>query len=219
MALLKNQALHSLHAAESLILSQFSDSNKPQFLQLTTESFIMERGPRYKEYSDLRENKLRKKSLAVQQTPGKERDEKLHNRSVLTPPRKQVRFNSKLTTPPKRPKGPSILTQSTPDFISALRKENRKPLVALPPVAERSVTPPAGPSKIGRNYGKVGGGSKSANSAEKRSGGLMARKSYANMEELKGLAAAAAGNGISGENRGGRIGRGIGRTVLGHRQF
>lgn len=219
--LLQNNTLHSLHASldpKSLILSQFSDSNKPELLQLTTESFIMERGPRFKEYSDLREKRLRMKNLTEQQTPEKEVYEKVQTRSILTPPKKQVKFSSNFTTPPRRPKTPSVLTQSVPDFSSALRKENRKPVGALPPVAERSATPPASFSKSGRVYGKVGGGSKSTNSAEKRSGGLMARKSYASMEELKGLASAA-GNAINGENRGSRIGRGIGKTILGSRQF
>ncbi|KAL7131801.1 hypothetical protein ABFS83_12G029400 [Erythranthe nasuta] len=216
--------LHSLHAAldpKSLILSQFADSNhNPHLLQLTTESFIMERGPRFKEYSDLREKRLRmKNSTSEQQTPEKEKDQKVHSRSILTPPRKQVKLSSNFTTPPRRPKPPSVLTQSVPDFSSALRKENRRPAAPLPPVAERS------PAASGRNYGKVvGGGSKSTNTAaEKRSGGggggLMARKSYASMEEIKGLAAAA-GNAINGENKGLlKSSRGIGKTVLGYRQF
>ncbi|KAL2247015.1 uncharacterized protein LOC105176154 [Sesamum indicum] len=215
--LLQNQTLHFLHAAldpKSLIPYQFPDSHEPQLLQLTTESFIMERGPRFKEYSDLRDRKLRMRNLTEQQTPEKEIDQRVQNRSVLTPPKKQVKFNSNFTTPPRRPKAPSALAQSVPDFSSALRKENRKPVSALPPVAERSVTPPAGLSKSGGIYGKVGGGSKSANSAEKRSGGLMARKSYASMEELKGLAAAA-----HKEINGGKNGRGIAKTVLGCRQF
>ncbi|KAK6152871.1 hypothetical protein DH2020_012510 [Rehmannia glutinosa] len=218
--LLQNHNLQSLHAAldpKSLILSQFSDSQNPQFLQLTTDSFVMERGPRFKEYSDLREKKLRMKNLTEQQTLENEEDENVQNRSVLTPQKKQVKFSSNLTTPPRRSsRVPSVLTQSVPDFSSALRKENRKP-AAMPPVAERSMTPPA---KSGRVYGKaVGGGSKSANPAEKRSGGgLMARKSYANMGELKGLFAAA-GKEINGENRGWKNGRGVGKTVLGNRQF
>lgn len=164
----------------------------------------MERGPRFKEYSDLRERKLRMKNSM--DPP----EEKIQNRS----PKKQVKFSSNFSTPLRRPKAPSALAQSVPDFSSALRKENRKP-PALPPVAERSLTPPAGFMKSGSVYGKVGGGSKSANSAEKRSGGLMARKSYASMAELKGLAAAA-GNAING---GGRSSRGVARTVLGYRQF
>ncbi|CAI9752987.1 unnamed protein product [Fraxinus pennsylvanica] len=193
--------------SKSLLLSQFSDSNQPQFLQLTTESPVMERGPRYKEYSDLREKRLRKGGVMEPNIPRKEEP-------VLTPPKKQVKFQGKsnFTTPP-RTKGSSILTQSVPDFSSALRKENRKPASMLPPVAEKSLTPPPWP-KSGRLYGKLGGGSKSVNSGEKRSGGIMTRKSHASMEELKGLGAAA-NNIIDEGNRGGRIGR----TLFGHRQF
>ncbi|KAL2527918.1 hypothetical protein Fot_20519 [Forsythia ovata] len=206
-----------------LIFSQFSDSDQTQLLPLTTESFVMERGPRYEAYADLREKKLRSKNLIeVQKKPEKVEVEKNQNQSVsiLTPPKKQVKFqgNVNFTTPPKRPKESSVLTRSVPDFSSALRKENRKPVSVLPPVMERSVTPPPAGWKNGMVYGKVGGGSKSVNSGEKRSDGLMSRKSYANMEELKGLATAAR-NGINGENRGGRIPRGAGKTVLGYRQF
>lgn len=199
-----------------LIFSQFSDSDNTQLLPLTTESFVMERGPRYEAYSDMREKKLRSKNLIeVQKTPEKVEVEKNQNKSVsiLTPPKKQVKFqgNVNFTTPPKRPKESSTLTRSVPDFSFALRKENRKPVAALPPVMERSVTPPM----AGWKNGKVGGGSKSVNSGEKKSDGLMSRKSYANMDELKGMAAAAR-NGING---GGRISRGVGKTVLGYRQF
>lgn len=159
------------------------------------------------------------KNSMDRRSPEKESTATIQNRSVLTPPKKQVKFSSNFGTPPKKPKAPSALAQSVPDFSSALRKENRKP-AALPPVAERSLTPPAGLLKSGSMYGKVGVGSKSANSAEKRSGGLMARKSYASMEELKGIAAAAARNVINGENRGGgRSSRGVAKTVLGSRQF
>lgn len=155
------------------------------------------------------------KSSTDRQIPEKE----VQNRSILTPPRKQVKFISNFTTPPRRPKPPSALAQSVPDFSSTLRKENRKPPALLPPVAERSLTPPAAFSKNGSVYGKVGGGSKSANSAEKSSGGLIARKSYASMAELKGLAAAA-GNAINGgENKGGRSSRGVTGTVLGYKHF
>ncbi|KAG6412456.1 hypothetical protein SASPL_125135 [Salvia splendens] len=192
----------------SLLLSQFSDSGSPQLLQLTTESFVMERGPRFKEYSDLRERKLRMKNSINRP------EDNVQSQSVLTPPKKQMKFRSNFSTPPRRPKPPSALAQSVPDFSATLRKENRKPAAPLPPVAERSLTPPAGFMKSGSVYGKVGGGSKSANSAEKRSGGLMARKSYASMAELKeGLAGNAI---ISG---GGRSNRGVARSVLGHRQF
>lgn len=92
-----------------------------------------------------------------------------------------------------------------PDF-SALRKENRKP----------SVTPPAA-LKSGKMYGKLGGaGSKSANSGEKR-GGMMTRKIYANVEEMKSLSVAARNSIVNG----GRLGNGGGssKTILGSRRF
>ncbi|KAL0462015.1 UNVERIFIED_CONTAM: Chloroplastic group IIB intron splicing facilitator CRS2-B, chloroplastic [Sesamum latifolium] len=146
--------------------------------------------------------------------PG-ERNRSKGSKSIDSDPTKEAgEIQFEFHNPPRRPKAPSALAQSVPDFSSALRKENRKPVSPLPPVAERSVTPPAGLSKSGGIYGKVGGGSKSANSAEKRNGGLMARKSYASMEELKGLGAAA-----HKEINGGKNGRGIAKTVLGYRQF
>ncbi|KAL2464004.1 Uncharacterized protein Fot_51960 [Forsythia ovata] len=58
----------------------------------------MERGPRYKEYSDLREKRLRTRGVIEPRIPRKEEP-------VLTPPKKQVKFQGK-----------SILTQSVPDF-------------------------------------------------------------------------------------------------------
>lgn len=219
-----NQSLTSFYTAldpNSLILSQFFNSDQPQMLKLTTtESFFMERGPRYKDYAALRESRLRMKSM---QQPILEEEE-----LILTPPKKQVKFQGTFATPPKRPKGSStssVLTQSVPDFSSALRKENRKPPPSptLPPTMEKSVTPPlrSKSGNSGRFDGIMGklGGSKSVNSGEKRSGGLMARKSYASMEDLRGLASDAR-NAINAENRGGRTGRGgIGKTVLGYRQF
>ncbi|KAL6507510.1 hypothetical protein OROGR_023705 [Orobanche gracilis] len=159
-------------------------NQKPQLLRLTTENFIMERGPRFDEYSELRERMLRKKYLTVagQKIPEIETGEILvqNSRSDLpTPYKKQVKFSSDLTTPPRRrPKVSSVLMQSVPDFSPALRKENRKP---LPPLVDRPATPPAG---LWKNRSK---------SVEKRSGGglITARKSCANMEEWKRLAAAA----------------------------
>lgn len=188
----------------SLILSQFnSDQN---FLHLKTESIFLERGPNYKAYADLRESKLRSKN----------KPPPLDQEPTLTPPRKQVKFQGSLIPGPPRRKVSSVLAQSVPDFASVVRKENRKPMMAMTPVMEKAMTPPAG-SKSGKMYG-VGarsGGSKSVNSGEKRNGGgLMGRKSYASMEELKGLsyaAASAINNG--GETRGGRFGR----TILGYK--
>lgn len=216
----QTQALRSLYTAldpKSLILSQFSNSDQPQFLQLTTDCFLMERGPRYKAYADLREKKLRIKHME-QSIPEEEEEREFQEEFVVTPPKKQVKFQGSFVTPPKRTKGSSILAQSVPDFSSALRKENRKPPpTMLPSLKEKSATPPPGGSKSGRLYGGVGG-SKSVNSGEKRSGGLMIRKSYANVDELKGLASVAR-SAINGENRVGRTNRVAAKTVLGYRQL
>lgn len=206
---------------KSLLLSQFSNSDQPQMLQLATESLYLERGPRYKDYAALRESRLRMKSMKQPIHEEEEEDEEL----ILTPPKKQVKFQGNLVMPPKRPKGSSssVLTQSVPDFSSALRKENRKPPApTLPPMMEKSLTPPL-KSRSGKfdgmSVGKLGGsGSKSVNSGEKRGGGLMTRKSYASIEDLRGLASDARSS-INAENRGGRIGRGIGKTILGSRQY
>lgn len=136
-----------------------------------------------------------------------------HEPKLLTPQKKQVRFQASLTTGRK---GSSALAQSVPDFSAALRKENRKPPAStnLPPLME--MTPP------GKNWSKVSSkvlansrGSKSANGGDKMRG-LMARKSYASLEDLKGLSSVAA-NAINGENKGVRGG---GRqTVLSYRAY
>ncbi|KAL6960982.1 hypothetical protein U1Q18_038747 [Sarracenia purpurea var. burkii] len=210
-----NQSLISVDS-KSLILSQFAIDRQPNLLQLTTHSFTMERGPRYKAYAELRESKLRTKNTKPQSQEEEE--------SNPSPPTKQVKFQASFqaTPPPNRRKGPSVLAQSVPDFSAVLRKENRKPPVnTLPPVREKSLTPPLSGLKNSKfsGVGERSGGSKSANVGEKKTGGLTARKSYASMEELKGLSAAAA-SAINGENRGGRRnGRGVAKTVLGYRQY
>ncbi|KAJ9682863.1 hypothetical protein PVL29_018735 [Vitis rotundifolia] len=192
----RNHPLGSFFASldpMSLILSQNSDPDRPIPLQLTTDCYIMERGPRYRAYAELRESKLRRKNA---------RQEATDHESRLTPPKKQVKFQGNSNATGRR----------------ALRKENRKPANPLPAVLE--MTPPA--TKSSKMYSVVAklGGSKSASAGEKKGGGggLMARKSYANVEELKGFSSAAA-NAINGENRGGRTNRGIGKTVLGSRQY
>ncbi|XP_062107398.1 uncharacterized protein LOC133818510 [Humulus lupulus] len=194
--------LHSLDPI-SLILSQNSYSEQPVPLKLTTESYIMERGPRYTAYAELRESRLRMKNA---RPPQQELDEPEFK---LTPQKKQVRFQTSLTSGRK---GSSVVAQSVPDFSAVLRKENRKPS-NLPPTME--MTPP------GKTWSKVGSkvlansrGSKSANGGDKKS--LMARKSYASLEELKGLSSAAS-NAINGENR--AIHRGGRQTVLAYRAF
>ncbi|KAJ0043875.1 hypothetical protein Pint_18757 [Pistacia integerrima] len=200
-----NPTLHSLvHSLDpiSLLLSQNSDPQKPPVsLKLITESYFMERGPRYEEYAELRELKLRRKR---QQEESYEVCE-----PKPSPLKKQVRFQTNLTGSRKGSSVSNVLAQSVPDFSATLRKENRKPVTGT-----LELTPPS------KNWSRMNGnlsnsrGSKSANAGEKK--GVMARKSYASMEELKGLSMGVSKD-ICGENRG-RNGRA--RTVLGaSRQF
>jgi hypothetical protein len=113
----QNPSVQSLFQAIdhiSLILSQNSaDSDQPMPLKLTTESYIMERGPRYRAYAKLREKKLRMTMLKQQEY--EETDFK------QTPPKKQVKFHGNLGNSRK---GSSILAQSVPDFSATLRKES-----------------------------------------------------------------------------------------------
>lgn len=220
-----NPTLESLFAALdpiSLIRSQNSKSNQLNTLQLTTDSFLfMERGPRYRAYAELRESKLRMKNNMRSQI-----DEP--QSKTLTPPKKQVKFQGnfhgtrKGSSSSSSSSSYSVLAQSVPDFSSALRKENRKPpaMSRLPPMMESTTPPPPASKNVARINGIMsklgGGGSKSANAGEKRNGGLMARKSYASVEDLKGFSSAVQ-NAIVGENRGG--GGRTGKTVLGYRQF
>ncbi|KAK9923893.1 hypothetical protein M0R45_032291 [Rubus argutus] len=213
-------ALESLlHALDpiSLLLSQNAVSqSEPEF---------MERGTRYKAYAELRESKLRNKYLQMSPDQPLEAEEE-EKESKRTPAKKQVKFQANLISGPRR-KGPAssscVVAQSVPDFSAVLRKEkeNRKP----PTTTRLEMTPPW--SK-GNHGGAVSNsrGSKSASAGEKNrcngGGGLMARKSYASLEELKGLSSAA-GNAIIGggaENRaGGRSGRATAKAVLGYRHF
>ncbi|XVF31589.1 hypothetical protein REPUB_Repub17cG0003900 [Reevesia pubescens] len=211
---LPNPALQSLFYALdpiSLILSQNSSPSNPIPLRLTTESYIMERGPRYRAYAELRDTKLKMKG-------GKQPEREEIEDFKQTPTKKQVKFSSSLGVSRK---GSSVLAQSVPDFSATLRKENRKPPVS----SGIELTPPG----TGKNWSKGNGvslsnsrGSKSANAGEKKGRLMMARKSYANVEELKGISLAAA-NAINGENRGGKTsGRGVAannKTVLEYRQF
>ncbi|KAJ4707078.1 Homeobox Hox-B3-like protein [Melia azedarach] len=188
----------------SLLLSQNNDPQKPPVsLKLITESYFMERGPRYKEYAQLRESKLRRKNM--QEEDNEQCEPK------RSPLKKQVRFQSSLTGSRKGSSVSSVLAQSVPDFSATLRKENRKPVTGT-----LELTPPS------KNWSKTNGnlsnsrGSKSASAGEKK--GMMARKSYASIDELKGLSMGVTKD-LCGENRG-RTGRtGVGKTVLGSRQF
>ncbi|CAN0896604.1 hypothetical protein LINGRAHAP2_LOCUS18597 [Linum grandiflorum] len=188
----------------SLILSHnSSDSLNPSPLKLTAEtSYFMERGPRYSAYAELRESKLRTRT-GTTHFP-----EESEETDSWPPAKKQVKFKQLLR---RRVSGYGVVAQSVPDFSATLRKENRKP-THLPPVGH--LTPP--PCKSGSKLQSCSSrGSRSVGSGEKRT--MAARKSYANVEELKGLSM------VNGESRrvisgGGSRGNG-GKTVLGYRQL
>ncbi|EXC20496.1 hypothetical protein L484_027049 [Morus notabilis] len=200
-----NPALQSLlHSLDpiSLLLSQNSKEQPVQF-RLTTESFIMQRGPRYRAYAELRESKLRMKNSG----PHEQEEEEL--KLTLTPPlKKQVKFQSNLEIKRKPSStslySSSVVAQSVPDFSSVLRKENRKPPTTM-------TTPPAKSLSKSKSLSNSRG-SKSANAGENKRSLVMARKSYASLEELKGFSLAAANAINGGDNK-----RGGGRRVLGYR--
>ncbi|GMJ07827.1 hypothetical protein like AT5G38300 [Hibiscus trionum] len=192
----------------SLILSQNSSPTNPFPLRLTTESSIMERGPRYGAYAELRETKLRMKNGMQREKEGIEFKQ--------TPTKKQVKFSSSVGISRK---GSSALAQSVPDFSATLRKENRRPpgIELTPPPTSKNW------SKGNEAWLSNSRGSKSANAGEKKGRMMMLKKSYASVEDLKGISLAAA-NAINGENRGGKTnGRGAAgntsNTILRYRQF
>lgn len=200
------------HALEALSLRVsenpgFDDIDQPTIpcsLRPETENyFVLERGPIYRAYAELREERLRRKHMR-QLEPGNRR------RPIQTPPRKQVKFQGSWVSDRK---GSSILTQSVPDFSSIIRKENRKPMNNLPPLLE--MTPPSKNWTKVNSIGSSARGTKSANAGEKN-GGMMVRKSYACIEEVKGLSSAAV-NSIGGNRTGGKSLGGTTRTVLGSR--
>lgn len=162
----------------------------------------MERGPRYNDYAQLREARLRRRRRIEE-----EENEDVIIEPKRSPLKKQVRFQDNFT---KSRKSSSVLAQSVPDFSATLRKENRKP-----PAPTLELTPPAA-----KQWSKTSGvlsnsrGSKSANAGEKR-GVMMARKSYASIDELRGIS-----NGVAKEICGTRNGSTrITRSVLGYRQI
>ena len=199
-----------LHALDpiSLILNQNSISDNPFPLRLTSvDSFVLERGPNYTAYAQLRKSRLHVKCLMQDQ----QQKAQVSEPSIKppTPPRKkQVKFQACES----HSKGSFSVAQSVPDFSAALRKENRKPGNALP-----SMTPP---SKSDNGVMLSSRGSKSVSGGEKKKGcgggSVMARKSYACIAELKGLSSATA-IAINGEGRGGgRSNKVMGKTVSGH---
>ncbi|KAL2329510.1 hypothetical protein Fmac_017091 [Flemingia macrophylla] len=191
-------------------------SLQPIFFSM--QSFLamdLERGPRYEAYSELREAKLRMRYLRQQQYDEMEMETETETKAATPPRKKQVKFQG------GGRKGSSLVAQSVPDFGAALRKENRKPNV-LPALME--LTPPS-KSVCGSANAR---GSKSASAGEKRrvgggvGGVLMPRKSYATIDELKGLSSSTA-NAINGESRGGGVRSSrlmaARKSVLGYRQI
>ncbi|BAU01638.1 hypothetical protein LR48_Vigan10g202600 [Vigna angularis] len=196
-----------LHALDriSLILNQNSNSENPFPLRLAlVDSFVLERGPNYTAYAELRESRLHMKCL-MQDRQQKAQVSEPTIKPATPPRKKQVKFQ----TCERTSKGSFSIAQSVPDFSAALRKENRKPVNTLP-----SMTPP---SKSGNRVVLSSRESKSVSGGEKKKGGgggsVMARKSYACIDELKGLSSATA-IAINGEGRGGgRSNKVMGKTV------
>ncbi|KAM1659986.1 hypothetical protein ACFXTH_002890 [Malus domestica] len=90
----------------------------------------MDRGPRYRAYTELRESWLRRKYMSLEESKEPE--------SKLTLLKKQVKFQTHLIDSRK---GSSVLAQSMPDFSTVLLKKNHKPSSRLPSMQE--ITPPA----------------------------------------------------------------------------
>ncbi|XP_050104621.1 uncharacterized protein LOC126584204 [Malus sylvestris] len=89
----------------------------------------MDRGPRYRAYTELRESWLRRKYMSPKESKEPE--------SKLTLLKKQVKFQTHLIDSQN---GSSVLDQSMPDFSTVLLKENHKPSSRLPSMQE--ITPP-----------------------------------------------------------------------------
>ncbi|CAL0318897.1 unnamed protein product [Lupinus luteus] len=173
----------------------------------------IERGSRYKAYSELREKKLLMKYLRQHQQEKEEEQEyeKMVEPKLPTPPRKQVRFQGDLASGRKGSSSSSsysVLAQSVPDLSAVLRKENRKPVVNMVP-SVMELTPPS-----------LKKGSVSASRTGEKRKVFMARKSYASIDELKSFSKATE-NAINGESRvmGRSSSRVLSRTGFGYRQF
>ncbi|CAJ2651518.1 unnamed protein product [Trifolium pratense] len=189
----------------------------------------MERGPRYNAYAKLRETKLQNNYLRLQQYQQQQEQEQenvLQPTKIPTPPTKQIKFHAGVVSGRK---GSSLIAQSVPDFSSMLRKENRKPPTNMLPTisSTATLTPPLkNKNKVCGVLSNSRGSSRSANSAAEKKKGvggggggeiLMARKSYANFDELRSFSSATA-NAINGEST--RNSRVVGKkTVLRCREF
>ncbi|WJX82655.1 hypothetical protein P8452_65382 [Trifolium repens] len=190
----------------------------------------MQRGPRYNAYAKLRETKLQINYLKLQQYQQQQEQENIHvvlqPTKIPTPPTKQVKFHAAGVVSGR--KGSSLIAQSVPDFSSMLRKENRKPTTNILPTisSTATLTPPLKNKNKGCGVlSSSRGSSRSANSAAEKKKGvvvggggiLMARKSFANFDELRSFSSVTA-NAINGENT--RNSRVVGKKpVLRCREF
>ncbi|KAI4339467.1 hypothetical protein MLD38_024410 [Melastoma candidum] len=190
--------------------------------QVEPVTYTFVRGPRYDAYALLRESWLLKKHREQRLA---EEIGRMGAPVTGLPPRKQVKFqntaasrNFGFTKDAKVSnfgesggvggrKASWVVAQSVPDFSAVLRKENRRP------AAENTLTPPSTKKgSPGMGSGWSAKGSKSAGAAEKRAGCAAARKSYANLEELRGSSVRAANLICSGPGDGKR-------RILGSRRF
>jgi hypothetical protein len=181
----------------------------------------------------LRETKLQINYLRQQQYQQEQEQEQENIQVVLqptkipTPPTNQVKFHTGVVSGRK---GSSLIAQSVPDFSSMLRKENRKPATNILPTisSTATLTPPLKNKNKGCGVlSSSRGSSRSANSAAEKKRGvggggggggiLMARKSFANFDELRSFSSITA-NAINGENT--RNSRVVGKKpVLRCREF
>ncbi|KAL4568885.1 hypothetical protein LXL04_024502 [Taraxacum kok-saghyz] len=135
----------------------------------------MERGSRYKAYADLRESRLRMKSMNNTSPLPPENHDSVNN---ATPLKKEVKLPGKrsfqATTTNRRKV--SCVTQSVPNLSLTSRKENKKPV--QPPLVERSVIPSAKSSlKSYENSSRLRGSNSSVPVEKKRTGLFMAIRS------------------------------------------
>ncbi|XP_010511617.1 PREDICTED: homeobox protein Hox-B3-like [Camelina sativa] len=222
---------------EPLLFSIDTMSRTQQKLKLLVDNgdYGFERGPRYGEYARLRESKLQmkrdfEKILKEEQVRFGFREE---DEIRVLPEKKTTRFgfNPSLNQRKAATTSSSSLAQSVPDFSAMIRKENRRPVNSNLLPRRTELTPPPVKSRNAAVFaGSALRGSVSASAGEKKGIGMMMRKSYATVEDLKKVSMAAAsainggGGGGGGGGRksiggGGRKSIGGGRTILGYRQI
>ncbi|ERN19717.1 hypothetical protein AMTRI_Chr02g215160 [Amborella trichopoda] len=181
--LLSQQLMH-LQCA----LASWSNPDLPSIPTPSTKYPPLERGRMYQAYSEKREAKLQEKHRKAQ-APAPSR------------PMKQVSFGLETKGALQTRKDTCILdvARSVPDFGSALRKENKKPLLPS------SMTPPPPQKKSCSGWGSR---------SEEKKGVSKVSKSYANIKDLRGFSTAAAQaingeDGVGTKSCRGRVGSGV----------